>query len=137
MIWFSQYEREKLLLKCWSSLGLYIIRPQRTIHSFKFTFIFLCRLLVKLPYVKIMVRVIRFMKRTNTNVAVHLALQELTAKRYLVSSIAQTLAFGPQSLHYAKKSKINYIPFIFFMASIAFLKVNHISYMLSSNYLKK
>ena len=50
-----------------------------------------------------MVRVIRFMKRTNTNVAVHLALQELTAKRHLVSSIAQTLAFGPQSLHYAKK----------------------------------
>ena len=49
---------------------------------------------MKPPRVKIMVRVIRFMKRTNTNVAVHLALQELTAKRHLVSSVAQTLAFG-------------------------------------------
>ena len=67
-----------------------------------FFFMFLCRLLVKPPHVKIMVRVIRFMKRTNTNVAVHLALQELTAKSHLVSSVVQTLAFGSQSLHYAK-----------------------------------
>ena len=61
---------------------------------------------MKPPRVKIMVRVIRFMKRTNTNVPVHLALQELTAKRHLVSSVAQTLAFGPlemQSLYYAIK----------------------------------
>ena len=64
-----------------------------------------------------MVRVIRFMKRTNTNVAVHLALQELTAKRHLVSSVAQILAFGPlelQSLYYATRLALANILRLFF-----------------------
>ena len=100
---------------------------------------FLCRLLVKPPHVKIMVRVIRFMKRTNTNVAVHLALQELTAKSHLVSSVVQTLAFGSQSLHYAKQSRITYIS-IYILHGLNRISegepANLISYTLFSNCLK-